>query len=60
MRRRIQVAGGFLVVAALVGIGIYPVRKGITVRYRADQARRKRRPKRRGRRQIARRLLFWW
>lgn len=61
MKRRVRVAAGFLVVAALVGIGVYPVRKGIMVRYKPAVAlRAKRRPTRRARRSLARRLLFWW
>lgn len=56
MKHRARVIGGLLIAAALVGIGIYPVRKGLIVRYTPTKARR---PKRR-RRNRARWLLFWW
>lgn len=57
MNQRMRVVAGLLIAAGLVGIGIYPVRKGLTVRYRPAArrtARRARRPNRR------RWLLFWW
>jgi hypothetical protein len=55
MRNRWRVSIGFIIIAALVGIGVVPVRKGLTVRYQAAVAARsargqKRRPGRSRRR----------
>ncbi|MBC8161358.1 MAG: hypothetical protein H7Z42_09075 [Roseiflexaceae bacterium] len=57
MQQRVKVVGGLLVAAALVGIGIYPVRRGLTVRYQPTKSRR--RAKRRAK-PGWQRLLFWW
>ena len=56
VNQRMRVVGGLLIAAGLVGIGIYPVRKGLTVRYRPVARRRARRARRNRRRW----LLFWW
>ncbi len=62
MKHRVRVAAGLVVVAALVGIGVYPVRKGLSVRFKGSAAPRKKRPvsRRQRRRKLAQRLLFWW
>lgn len=57
MKQRVKVVGGLLVAAALVGIGIYPVRRGLTVSYRPQAAKRRTKQRRKSGLQ---RLMFWW
>ncbi len=40
MRNRWRVSIGFVIIAALIGIGVVPVRKGLTVRYHGAMAAR--------------------
>lgn len=57
MGHRWRVTLGFVALAALVGIGVVPVRRGLTVRYRAAPAARpSRRPRRSVRRWLSRLL----
>jgi hypothetical protein len=59
MRNRWRVSLGFVIIAALIGIGVLPARRGLTVRYfGAPPARRSRAPKRRSRRHTRRGRLF--
>jgi hypothetical protein len=57
--QRFRVSVGFLIIAVLIGIGVVPVRKGLTVRYRgtAPLARSSRKASRRSHRRGRGRLL---
>ena len=57
MKQRVKVVGGLLVAAALIGIGIYPVRRGLTMSYRPQAAKRRTKQRRKSGLQ---RLMFWW